>query len=353
MTQSTHSQLSKETIELKKLPIERLWITGFIMISVAALMISLVFTLILPKIPGNIKYLPAGIVFLIVLGSFFNFFRAVREQIILNKTTLSYKRGSKTTTIALTDIREVEIIENIASGFSVRNIITRLISDILMGKYQLQVVLKKGTSVFIPRVAGGGNLISPNLGFTKEYSENAKKQIEDYMNLNPSVKVTQSVKEDVEIIEIPKDKYCIKDLEEESIEFKDFGFKLSIIQELMYNQGLIQPKFDLYEFVEWYSEREIDIEEEGYEPIAEVTQYFKDLQVPKKWASEITEIYQDGGNEVYLSLLRFGEGDEDFWDIESSEDAKNFPNLKKVTLCYAKDTILEELNAMGIETKWI
>ncbi|PKV48856.1 hypothetical protein ATE84_0870 [Aquimarina sp. MAR_2010_214] len=149
------------------------------------------------------------------------------------------------------------------------------------------------------------------------------------------------------------DKYIIEKLYEEQIEFCDFGFKLSVIQELMYNKELLKPKFDLYEFIEWYDKREIDIEKEGYEPIPEVTQYFKDLPIPKRLASEITEIYQDGGNEIYLQLLRFGEGWEDYWDIETAKDAKQFPNLKKAILCYANENILDELNDMGIKTEWI
>jgi len=152
--------------------------------------------------------------------------------------------------------------------------------------------------------------------------------------------------------EIPKDKYAIKQLTEEQIEFTDFGFKLSIIQELMYTKELLKPKFDLYEFIEWYDKRQIDIEEEGYEPIPEVTQYFKDLPIPKRLAKEITEIAQDGGNDIYLNLLRFGEGWEEYWDIESIVDAKNFPNLKKVWLCYAKDNVLNEFNEAGIKAKW-
>ncbi|AXT52933.1 hypothetical protein D1818_19690 [Aquimarina sp. BL5] len=152
---------------------------------------------------------------------------------------------------------------------------------------------------------------------------------------------------------LTKDKYTIRELDEEQIAFSDFGFKLSIIQELMYNKELLEPKFDLSEFIEWYDKRKIDIEKEGYEPIPEVTQYFKDLQIPKKLAAEITEIYQDGGNEIYLNLLRFAEGWENYWDIESSEDAKNFPNLKKVTLCYAKKNIVDELKDIGIDADWI
>jgi hypothetical protein len=153
--------------------------------------------------------------------------------------------------------------------------------------------------------------------------------------------------------EVPKDKYLIKALTEEQIEFEDFGFKLAIIQELMYTKNLIKPKFDLHEFVEWYDKKKIDLDEEGYEPISEVTQYFKELPIPKNLAKEITEIYQDGGNDIYLNLLCFGEGWEDFWDIEITTDANKFPNLKKAILCHAKENVIDELNEMGIKTKWL
>ncbi|WP_291869372.1 hypothetical protein [Maribacter sp.] len=149
---------------------------------------------------------------------------------------------------------------------------------------------------------------------------------------------------------ISKDKYLIKELKEEQIKFIDFGFKLAVIQELMYNQELLKPKFNLQEFVEWYDRRKINLDEEGYNPIAEVTQYFKNLPIPKSMAKEVTEIQQDGGNDIYLNLLRFGEGDEDYWDIEIVQDAQSFPNLKKTILCYAKKNVSDELNKLGVKT---
>ncbi|WP_299900944.1 hypothetical protein [uncultured Aquimarina sp.] len=155
------------------------------------------------------------------------------------------------------------------------------------------------------------------------------------------------------IKQIPKDKYIIRKLDEEEIIFTDFGFKLAIVQELMYSKEFIQPKFDLFEFVLWYSKREIDLEEEGYDPIEEVTQYFRDLPIPKRLASEVTEIYQDGGNDIYLNLIRFAEGWEDYWDIENIEDVTKFPNLKKVTLCYAKEHIIPDLKKMGVDAEWL
>jgi hypothetical protein len=153
--------------------------------------------------------------------------------------------------------------------------------------------------------------------------------------------------------EIPADKYLIEKPSEEIITFKDFNFKLAIIQALMYDKELIKPKFDLYEFVEWYDRREIDLEKEGYDLIPEVTQYFKDLPIPKKLAGEISEIYQDGGDEIYLNMLRYGSGPEDCFDIQTAEDARHFPNLKKATLCHAEENVMDELKEMGIDAEWL
>ncbi|QXP67646.1 hypothetical protein [Polaribacter sp. AHE13PA] len=150
---------------------------------------------------------------------------------------------------------------------------------------------------------------------------------------------------------IPDDKYTIKPIDEEEITFVDFGFKLSIIEELMYMKGLLEPKFDIYEFADWYRERKIDIDDEGYEPIAEVVQYFKDLPIPKRLATEITDIYQDGGNDIYMNLSPFSGGGEDDWDMETAVDDKQFPNLKKATLCYAKDCVYDEFEKMGIDAE--
>ncbi|MFM2423633.1 MAG: hypothetical protein RLZZ70_18 [Candidatus Parcubacteria bacterium] len=151
--------------------------------------------------------------------------------------------------------------------------------------------------------------------------------------------------------EITKDTYVIKELNEEVIEFKDFGFKLAVIQELMYVQEILVPKLDVYQFVEFYDKRKIDIEVEGYDPIPEVLQYFKDLPIPKRLAPLVTKLYQDGSNEIYLNALVYGDGTETYWDIESTADLIHFPNLKKMTLVYAKEAVIAEFNALGVDAK--
>lgn len=143
------------------------------------------------------------------------------------------------------------------------------------------------------------------------------------------------------------DKYKHQPIAGEKIAFKDFNFKLAVIQELMYNKELLKPAFDLYDFVKNYAGREIDVEEEGYEFIPEVTAYFEALEIDKKYAPEITEISQDGGDDIYLHLLRFWDGEDDTFNIRDFEDVRHFPNLKRMNLFYADN--LAEIQAQLAE----
>lgn len=153
---------------------------------------------------------------------------------------------------------------------------------------------------------------------------------------------------------VVSDKYAFQKIEGEKIEFKDFNFKLAVIQILMYEKELLHPKFDLYEFVEIYDKREIDVEEEGYGFIPEVTEYFENLEIDRKFADEITEIIQDGGDDIYLELYRFWDGEDDVFNIKSADDFKNFKNIAKVELFYDEDdSLINELKKMGIETDYI
>lgn len=160
-----------------------------------------------------------------------------------------------------------------------------------------------------------------------------------------------SLKEDKE--EDNPDKYFTKKPEGEIIDFSDFNFKLAVIDILMYEKELLEPVFDLYEFVRLYKGRKIDIEKEGYHMIPEVTKYFEDLPVEKKYASEITEIIQDGGNDIYGQLCCFWDGEDDLFNIKSFEDIKHFPNLKRMELFYTEEEgVLEKLKARGIDASF-
>ncbi len=147
-----------------------------------------------------------------------------------------------------------------------------------------------------------------------------------------------------------KNKYAVKNNVKDSLTFSDFNFKLAVIDELMYVQEVLEPKVDVYEFADLYKKRNIDIEEEGYDPIPELVAYFKALKIDKKWAEAVSQIYQDGGNEIYMTICPFWDGEDDTFTIESFADIDQFPNLKKMTLFQTEESVLDSLKAKGIET---
>ena len=140
----------------------------------------------------------------------------------------------------------------------------------------------------------------------------------------------------------------------ETAQFQDFNFKLAVIQKLMYEWDLLTPRFDVYEFVKHYEARPIDIDEEGYEIIPEVKQYFEQLEIPADALVGIEALYQDGGDDIYMQLCPFWDGEDDVFNIRSAQDADKLPNLKAVTLFYDEDDrILEEFRRRGITAEWL
>ena len=148
-------------------------------------------------------------------------------------------------------------------------------------------------------------------------------------------------------------KYKLKHLEEQILKFDNFNFKLCIIQELMYNKNVLLPKFDAYNFAEEYDKRKIDIEEEGYEPIKEIVDWFKKIEIPISLAAHIEEIIMDGGNEIYTQIIPFWDGEDDYFDIKeiTEDEIKQFPNLKKITLLPSENNkgIIKKLESYGIK----
>ena len=127
-------------------------------------------------------------------------------------------------------------------------------------------------------------------------------------------------------------KWAFPLIEEKCVQFKNFNFKLAVVQELMYVQEVLKPKFDVYDFCENYTERDIDPEDYYFEVIPEVKKWFMDLPIPASLAALVTELYFDGGNEVYAQLIPFWDGEDDVFDIESliEEDISQVPNLKTI-----------------------
>ena len=140
-----------------------------------------------------------------------------------------------------------------------------------------------------------------------------------------------------------------------TILFRDFNFKLLVIEELMYRQEILLPKFDLDLFAKEYIKREIDREEDGYECIAEVKKYFKNVEIPMTLLEKVTQLYQDsglGGGAVFLEHMH------PFWDPGMGDEVPKvtnkviddlalLPNLTKIIGLENSEPSKKLLNALA------
>ncbi|GLY50305.1 hypothetical protein [Lentzea sp. NBRC 102530] len=134
------------------------------------------------------------------------------------------------------------------------------------------------------------------------------------------------------------------------IPFVDAKFKLAVVQELMYNQGLL-PRFDLREYA---AEQGFTYDDGSFEAVPEALAYFAALEVPVELAEKVTEIYMDGGNEIYLEIAPGWDGEDGLFDVHEFADVRHFPNLKSMTLLYTgNEEALTALRAQGIEADWL
>lgn len=124
-------------------------------------------------------------------------------------------------------------------------------------------------------------------------------------------------------------KYALVKPEGETLKFTNFNFKLAILNDLMYDQELLEPKFDVFEFCE---ERKID----PYKRIGAVPQvkkWFKNYEIPAALADKVSELYLDGGNDIYLNIAPNWDGEDSLFDIKNLDatELAQFKNLKKIT----------------------
>ena len=193
---------------------------------------------------------------------------------------------------------------------------------------------------------------------TKDYlravfEQNGK--IEDFMPDGKVIDVSYAAKKDKKPKRVLVDNpYELNPIDEPALKFDNFNFKLCIIQVLMYEKKLLKPKFDIYEFAKCYPTREINIEEEGYDPIKPAIEYFKKLEIPSSLASEIEEIIMDGGNDIYCQIFPFWDGEDGYFDLKRVSDAElsQFANLKHMILMNSPEnlskTLINRLKKHGI-----
>ncbi|MBR5917074.1 MAG: hypothetical protein IKZ76_03240 [Lachnospiraceae bacterium] len=155
--------------------------------------------------------------------------------------------------------------------------------------------------------------------------------------------------------ERPKSKvnYTIVIPDEECLVFDTFNFKLAVINELMYNRQILEPYFDIYDFMA-FKKAHWNLETD--KNIRAAVDYFKELPIPVRFADYVTEINMDGSDEIYMNIAPEWDGSDERFDFNKLSEAelKQFKNLKKM-LIIGNDKDAEKLRKictpLGIEVE--
>ena len=149
--------------------------------------------------------------------------------------------------------------------------------------------------------------------------------------------ITETITDTLSISYFPeikreRESYKLKTTDQEFLHFDHLNFKLAIIQVLMYEEEVLKPAFDIFDFAEEFSD--LDIDTESMEIIQPALDYFEKLQIPKEYAQHVQEIDMDGGNEIYMNLIPQWDGEDETFDLNevSEEELKQFPNLEEATI---------------------
>lgn len=127
------------------------------------------------------------------------------------------------------------------------------------------------------------------------------------------------------IVKKSSGKWKLRAATEPTLEISSFPFKLAVIQELMYQQEALKPKFDVHDFAADQGARSFDPNEAGYEVIPSVRNWFRKLPLPARLAEQVETLVLDGGNEIYLQLIPQWDGEDDTFVIKSLSEADLAP----------------------------
>ncbi|WP_211273308.1 DUF6892 domain-containing protein [Streptomyces hirsutus] len=117
--------------------------------------------------------------------------------------------------------------------------------------------------------------------------------------------------------------------------FKDFNFKLVVVEQLMYIDEKLTPQFSpagvLKEKglgdVPWEYAQEHDL---AYKAVPEAREYFESLELSDELLAGVEELCMDGGDQVYQECAPVWDGEDDLFDITPLDDLVLLPNLRRV-----------------------
>ncbi|MCR4609544.1 MAG: hypothetical protein K5750_07630, partial [Eubacterium sp.] len=122
-----------------------------------------------------------------------------------------------------------------------------------------------------------------------------------------------------------------------------------VIQELMYEQEVLKPYFDIYDYAK-FKKAKWNLETD--KNIRGAVNFFKELPIPVSMAGKLDKILMDGGNNIYGNITPLWDGEDERFYIDKLSEAelKQFPNLKKMLVMTSNiDGLKKVCEPLGIE----
>ena len=125
--------------------------------------------------------------------------------------------------------------------------------------------------------------------------------------------------------------YNITVPDEPCLAFDTFNFKLAVVQELMYNQEVLKPYFDIYDYM-IFKKAHWNLETD--KNVRAAVKFFKDLPIPVKLAGFVETIEMNGDDEIYMQIAPEWDGEDDRFDFNkvTKKELEQFTNLKKMLI---------------------
>ena len=211
-----------------------------------------------------------------------------------------------------------------------------LIPDDELGEAYLFVELKRGNWQIDLSLCEAVQAQIAALPFAERSQSAGREKIARLLRSSPApfrdVEISRKPAKKAKAAKASSDKWKLPQPVGEQLVFEHLPFKLAVVQELMYGQGLLKPEFDVYDFARGYAAREIDPDDYYDEMIPEVEAWFTALPIAQSLAAHVQRLYFDGGNDIYLQLIPQWDGEDDQFNITalSAQELAQFPMLRKV-----------------------
>jgi hypothetical protein len=140
--------------------------------------------------------------------------------------------------------------------------------------------------------------------------------------------------------------------------FADFGFKLLVIDKLMYDEGALIPKFSIddrmaargiLDPLDYVFDNDLELV-----VLDESRDYFETLEISEELLASVETLNVDGGAQIYFECSPAWDGETDQFDIRSFEDVALLPNLQRIvgadSCGIVSADLVEDLRARGIAT---